>query len=109
MSYEKLAGIYKKKKEISKAIEQYKKSLPIVKHLADMNKSNADWQRSLAFLLFQLMGLYAKNNQPDLAIKSGEQALQILNQLQQEGKLHGKHKEWPEIVKQVLDKVKAGN
>jgi hypothetical protein len=52
------------------------------------------------------MGLYAQNNQPSLAIKSGEQALAILNRLQQEGKLHGKHKAWPKIVKGILDKIK---
>jgi hypothetical protein len=39
----------------------------------------------------------------------GEQALLILNQLQQEGKLHGEHKKWPEMVKQALNEVKVGN
>jgi tetratricopeptide (TPR) repeat protein len=92
VSYEKLASIYQQQKQISKAIAQYKKSLVISKRLANLDKNNADWQRGLAVPLGQLMGLYAQNNQQSLAIASGEQALAILKQLQQQGKLHGRHK-----------------
>jgi hypothetical protein len=52
------------------------------------------------------MGLYAQNNQQSLAIASGEKALAILKQLQQQGKLYGRHKTWPEGVKKLLDEIK---
>ncbi|RTZ65411.1 MAG: hypothetical protein DSZ29_04420, partial [Aquificaceae bacterium] len=100
--------IYQKKKEIPKAIEQLEKAQAIYQKIVEKDKSNAELQRSSTVPLFQLMNLYAQNKQQTLAIKSGEQAVEILNQLQQQGKLYGEHKEWPAIFKQALDQVKAG-
>ncbi len=106
VSYEKLAGGYQKQDKIAEAIGQYKKAHSIYQKLIRMDASNAETLRFSTVPLIQLMGLYAQNNQSKQAIQSGKEALAILEQLEQEGKLHGKHKTWPRIVKQALDQIK---
>jgi len=101
-----LGESYRKQGKIYKAIEQYNQSLIISKELVKIDKNNSIWQRGVTIPLIQLMRLHSQNNQYTIAIKSGEEAVEILNNLQKEGKLHGKHKAWPKRVKKLLNEVK---
>jgi len=105
-SFAHLGESYRKQGKIYKAIEQYNQSLIISKELVKIDKNNSIWQRGVTIPLIQLMRLHSQNNQYTIAIKSGEEAVEILNNLQKEGKLHGKHKAWPKRVKKLLNEVK---
>ena len=84
----------------------YQQALAITKKLAEDDPSNANWQSDLSVSYIKLFEVYQQKKEISKAIKSGEQGLKILNQLQQAGKLQGQHKAWPEIVKGMLNKIK---
>jgi tetratricopeptide (TPR) repeat protein len=100
VSLEKVGEIKAAQGDLAGALEAYRQALAIAELLVTDDPSNAGWQLDLVVSLWKLSGEGLAR--PNAARRYLERALEVLEALQTEGKLHGEHRSWPGTIRQRL-------
>lgn len=91
--------------DLGGALKSYKAGMEIARKLVEREPDNAEWQTNLAVSCWKLSQLDTPAQPKAERRALLERGLVVLEGLQQRGRLTPDKQEWPEVIRQALQKL----